>query len=292
LKHNRPKLQVVNADIRTIRGRDFGEVDLVSAGVPCPPFSIAGKQLGASDERDLFPEAIRIIREASPLAVMLENVPGLASAKFKSYRLALLKKLRRLGYEPGCSVLQASEFGVSQRRPRFIVVGIRKELAPHFSWPLPQLAPPTVGEKLLDLMAANGWQGAKNWKRRANAIAPTIVGGSHKHGGPDLGPTRARAAWRELGVDGLGIANEAPGPDFPRDGLPRLTTRMVARLQSFPDTWIFSGNKTRAYRQVGNAFPPLVAAAVAGAIHAALTRTAPLYDPGEELFSTALVCER
>jgi DNA (cytosine-5)-methyltransferase 1 len=119
-------------------------------------------------------------------------------------------------------------------------------------------------------MGARGWPGAAAWAGRAAGIAPTIVGGSKKHGGPDLGPTRARAAWRELGVDGLGIADEAPGPDFPLTAMPKLTTRMVARLQGFPDTWQFSGRKTAAYRQVGNAFPPPVAAAVGRAIAAAL----------------------
>ena len=69
-------------------------------------------------------------------------------------------------------------------------------------------------------------------------IAPTIVGGSKKHGGPDLGPTRARAAWATLGVEGKSLFNEAPGPDFV--GMPRLTVRMVARLQGFPDEWQFS----------------------------------------------------
>ncbi len=97
-----------------------------------------------------------------------------------------------------------------------------------------------------------------------------LVGGSRKHGGPDLGPTRARRQWAALGVDGLGIANGPPGPDSPEEVRPKLTTRMVARLQGFPDSWAFTGRKTAAYRQVGNAFPPPVAHAVAHAIHLAL----------------------
>ena len=105
-----------------------------------------------------------------------------------------------------------------------------------FRWPEPDPDPaPDGGRGLADLMAAGGWPGARRWSHRAAGIAPTIVGGSKKHGGPDLGPTRARAAWRGLGVDGLGIAAEPPGPDFPADGLPKLTVAMVARLQGFPD---------------------------------------------------------
>jgi DNA (cytosine-5)-methyltransferase 1 len=127
-----------------------------------------------------------------------------------------------------------------------------------------------VGQTLADLMGAAGWPGAAHWAARADRIAPTIVGGSKKHGGPDLGPTRARAAWRELGVDGLGVADSPPGPGFPPDQQPKLTARMVARLQGFPDDWQFSGRKTAAYRQVGNAFPPPVARALGLAIAAAL----------------------
>ena len=81
-----------------------------------------------------------------------------------------------------------------------------------------------------------------------------------EHGGPDLGPTRARNAWAELGVDGKGITSEAPAPDF--EGMPRLTSRMMARIQGFPDTWTFGKRKTVACRMIGNAFPPPVAQAV------------------------------
>ena len=127
-----------------------------------------------------------------------------------------------------------------------------------------------MGKTLCDLMAERGWAGARTWAARADDIAPTVVGGSKKHGGPDLGPTRAKRAWATLGVDGIGIADQAPDPDFV--GMPRLTVRMVARLQGFPDDWQFSGRKTPAYRQVGNAFPPPVAAAVGRQIALAITQ--------------------
>ncbi len=120
-----------------------------------------------------------------------------------------------------------------------------------------------------DLMAADGWRGASAWRTRADSIAPTIVGGSKKHGGPDLGPTRAKRAWEALGVDGRGIADMPPAQDF--RGMPRLTNRMAARIQGFPDDWEFAGRKTAAYRQIGNAFPPPVAEAVATQIAVALS---------------------
>lgn len=88
--------------------------------------------------------------------------------------------------------------------------------------------------------------------------------------GPDLGPTRARAAWLELGVDGRGVANQAPDEDTPHDHIPRLTLEMVAAIQGFPADWKFAGKKTASYRQIGNAFPPPVAAAVGRSIAGAL----------------------
>ncbi len=259
LRKNRPHWNVIQQDIRNLRHQDFTGVDLLAAGVPCPPFSIASKQLGADDERDMFPTALELVSRIKPRAVLFENVPGLATAKFASYRADLLRKLSRLGYEPQWQILQASDFGVPQLRPRFVLVALPPREAEFFQWPIKSKHSESVGEVLVDLMGANGWAGAASWAKKANSIAPTVVGGSKKHGGPDLGPTRAKLQWRKLGVDGIGIADAAPDAAYPEDKLPRLTVQMVARIQSFPDEWQFSGGKTWAYRQVGNAFPPLVA---------------------------------
>ena len=263
--------KIIEGDVSDVDGRSFGRPDLFAGGVPCPPFSVAGKQLGADDERDLFPEALRLIAECEPRAVLLENVRGLATPRFDGYRAGVGARLHELGYRTWWELVHASEHGVPQLRPRFVLIAIREQWAAGFRWPEPEPGPaPTVGAVLAGLMAAGGWPGAAAWSGQAAGIAPTIVGGSKKHGGPDLGPTRARAAWRALRVDGLGIADAPPGPDFAPDGLPRLTVPMVARLQGFPDDWEFAGRKTAAYRQVGNAFPPPVARALGAAIAAAL----------------------
>lgn len=272
LRLNRPEWRIFEQDLRTFSARPFRGVDLLAGGVPCPPFSMAGKQLGPDDERDLFPEALRLVDECRPSAVLLENVRGLASDKFASYREGILKRLTELGYVCSWRLVNSSDFGVPQLRPRFLLVALRPNAAMHFKWPSISSAKPLVGDVVSDLMGAGGWPGVQQWAKKAAAIAPTVVGGSKKHGGPDLGPTRARAAWKELGVDGLGIANEPPGPDFPRTAMPKLTVRMVARIQGFPDHWQFSGRKTAAYRQVGNAFPPPVARAVGASIRLALEK--------------------
>lgn len=272
LRTNRPHWNVIQGDVRAFSGIDYGGIDLLAGGVPCPPFSVAGHKLGNRDDRDLFPEALRLVEEARPRAVMLENVRGLLAPEFEDYREQIKERLRALGYpDPQWRLLNASDFGVPQLRPRAILVALQ-EGEVKFEWPEPLGAPaPTVGETLRKIMGSAGWPGAAAWAEQANEIAPTLVGGSHKHGGPDLGPTRARKAWLKLGVDGGTLAEEPPGPDF--DGIPRLTVQMAAMIQGFPADWQIAGRKTAAYRQVGNAFPPPVAAAVGSAIHRALARS-------------------
>ena len=270
LKLNFPGTRVIRADIRKLRDPTrFKGIDLLAAGLPCPPFSVAGQQLGADDDRNLFPAMFDIVRATRPKAVMIENVPGLMAPKFEAFRLECCDQLDRLGYHTDMRVLDASDFGVPQRRQRVIIVALRHRYADAFRWPKPNGAPaPTVGEALRDRMAKNGWQGAKAWAEHANSAAPTVVGGSKKHGGADLGPTRSRAAWANLGDEGKSLADDVPAKDF--TGMPRLTIPMVARLQGFPDDWTFAGKKTHAYRQVGNAFPPPVAHAVAQQIRGAI----------------------
>ncbi len=261
LKKNRPEWNVVCGDVHKFDGKPYIGVDLLAGGVPCPPFSVASKQLGKDDERDLFPEAIRLIGEIKPKAVMLENVRGFLDPKFDEYRKHILDSITALGYGVQIKLLNASDYGVPQLRPRVVIVGIRNDIRTEFVYPQEKLVDtPTVGKTLKNLMGANGWKGLNSWVEQANKIAPTIVGGSKKHGGPDLGPVRARKAWAELGVDGNGVADSAPSADF--EGMPKLTKEMIARIQGFPTEWTFGEKKTLACRMIGNAFPPPVACAV------------------------------
>ena len=262
LRLNRPSWNVICADLKEFDARPFAGVDLLAGGVPCPPFSLASKQLGGADERDLFPTALRLISETMPKAVLLENVRGLATSKFSDYRTNILRSLDALGYDASWELIFSSNFGVPQLRPRFILVALLKTFGKKFVFPSSLNEKITVGDALKDLMAADGWGGVDQWVQKAQGVAPTIVGGSKKHGGADLGPTRAKREWLSLGVDGKGIANEAPSQFDADDHLPRLTNRMVARIQGFPDEWKFAGRKTSIYRQIGNAFPPPVAESV------------------------------
>lgn len=271
LQANRPEWNPVEADLTAWSFPDETAVDLLAGGVPCPPFSKAGKQLGANDERDLFPAMLRLVEELNPRAVMIENVRGLLDARFDDYREGVLAKLHELGYDGEWCLLTASDFGVAQLRPRSILVAFRDGLFSEFKWPDPVTPDAlSVGEVLAPFMAEGGWEGADAWAKSARGVAPTLVGGSKKHGGADLGPTRARREWAARhGVDGRALANEPPQEGFV--GMPRLTVKMTAVLQGFPATWQFAGGKTAQYRQIGNALPPPVARAVGQQIAAVLT---------------------
>ncbi|MGW4482494.1 DNA cytosine methyltransferase [Amycolatopsis sp. NPDC004368] len=272
------------ADPAVFNPAKYEGIALFAGGVPCPPFTIAGKQLGASDERDLFAWAIEQVGKIKPRALLLENVRGLSLPRFAGYRQHVLDHLIDLGYAAEWRLLNASDFGVPQLRPRFVLVAMKPEDMAYFSWPEPTNKAATVGDTIFKLMKAGGWPQAKDWKKYADKIAPTIVGGSKKHGGADLGPTRAKRAWRELCVDAMGLANTPPGPDdeyaLENGEGPKLTNEMVAQIQGWLPgyvsgwlegfKWEFTGLKTSRYRQIGNAFPPPVAEAIGRSILSAL----------------------
>jgi len=275
-----------------------GEVDLLAGGVPCPPFSHAGKQLGEDDERDLFPRILALAAMIRPRAVMIENVRGLMDAKFDDYRSRIQAELEDMeptddglpGYKVvGWNVYEAEKFGVPQLRPRSILVAFRKDVLKDLKYeaPAPSAERVSVFKALEKTMkerfkpfekgprAAQARRAFDDWKLAADKdVAPTLVGGSKKHGGADLGPSRAKKAWRALGVSGMGVANapvngEPTGTEdrdlFGAEG-PMLTVRQAAIIQGFPLRWDFSGGKTAQYRQVGNAFPPPVAQAIGESI--------------------------
>src|SRR5579875_1639103 len=128
LRLNRPAWKIAEGDVadRQIwNPHDYAGISLLAGGVPCPPFTVAGRQLGATDERDLFAWAIELCRVVRPRALMLENVRGLSENRFAAYRQYVLDRLRDFGYVPGWRLLQASDFGVPQLRPRFVLVALR-----------------------------------------------------------------------------------------------------------------------------------------------------------------------
>jgi DNA (cytosine-5)-methyltransferase 1 len=181
LRLNRPNWIIHEEDLNTFNGKPYKGIDLLAGGLPCPPFSIAGKQLGKDDERNLFPAAIRLVDETRPKAIMIENVRGFLDAVFEDYRGYIKGELKKLGYETHWRLLSASDYGVPQLRPRVVIIALRDDIKDGFDWPIPNPDDaPTVGESLVDLMAVRGWRGARKWANGADDIAPTLVGGSKK----------------------------------------------------------------------------------------------------------------
>ena len=165
LRHNRPHWKVAQGDVASPDVWDpaaYAGVDLLAGGVPCPPFTIAGKQLGATDERDLFAWAIELCGVIGPRALLLENVRGLSLPRFAAYRQHVLDRLAELGYAADWRLLHAADYGVPQLRPRFVLVAMRPDDFAYFRWPQPRPGnTPTVGETLLDLMAAQRLAGRR-----------------------------------------------------------------------------------------------------------------------------------
>ncbi len=128
LRANRPAWKVAEgdaADPQVWNPADYPGIALLAGGVPCPPFTVAGRRLGAADERDLFAWAVELCQVIRPRALLLENVRGLSASRFGAYRQHVLDRLRELGYVPGWRLLHASDFGVPQLRPRFVLVALR-----------------------------------------------------------------------------------------------------------------------------------------------------------------------
>lgn len=272
IEANQPDWTVIQKDIRAVDLDMYKGVDLLAGGVPCQPFSSSGERLAQDDERDLFPDTLKLIRKLKPKAIMLENVTGLLHAPNSLYRLKILSDLSRSGYDAEWRIVKGVDFGLCQKRQRAILVGFKRGIMHRFRWPQALKATaPTVGEALRDLMGANGWPGVEAWVKKANGYAPTLIGGSQKKRGIDLAQENSRKSWTKIGVNPSGKANSVPGPDTPVDHLPKLTLRMMARIQDFPDNWHFCGSELQQFHQIANAFPPRMARAVGYSIIRALS---------------------
>lgn len=285
LRLNRPLWNVIEGDIRQVDFTAYRSagVDLLVGGMPCQPYSIDGKGLGKHDPRDLLLEGARAVGEMLPRAFVFENVVGLLNARHADHLGNFLKQLKKSGYAVQIVRMEAEDYGLAQERTRMLFVGMRQGAMGAFR------APPTfpqwrsnLGDVLRDLMAANGWTGAKEWAEarrnhvvvrngveKRGALASTVVG--RKGGSRE----KEAARWAAKGIDIATVADAAPtqeqadmaGPGF----LPQLTLRMRARLQGFPNDWDFAGGKDSSARQVGNAVPPILGQAIGLAVRAALT---------------------
>lgn len=273
-----------------IASHDFkrykGSIAIVAGGPPCQPWSTGGKQLGHADGRDGLAHFVRIVAQVRPLAFLMENVPGLTAPGNVEYLHALTRNLTELGYQVDYQILDATSYGVPQRRRRLFVVGT----APgrEFTWPGATTGPgtPSPARTAGSVISADTIVGDPNPSKVTYAKNPVIrpspfSGLLFNGGGRPLNlaapaPTvLASAGWnRTPWVDTEGILAEyhahlrAGGE--PRSGIVpgarRLTVAEVALLQTFPSNLTFAGSRASQYVQVGNAVPPALAAAMARAL--------------------------
>ncbi|MEV7868527.1 DNA cytosine methyltransferase [Streptomyces sp. NPDC088124] len=281
LRGNRPAWQVLETDLLDFspsRYQEIYDVDLLSAGPPRVRSSATVTRTETEAELRLLEATVYLAHAVQPRALVIENVPGLLSAPgFASIRDLIGNELSHLGYRFRWFLLNAADFGVPQSRKQGVLVALRKQYFDAFRPPEPTVHEHlSVGRALRRSMAAGGWRDVDRWAAQALSVAPTLVGGSDRRGGADLGPTGTRKAWARMGVDGSSVADNVPGADFTwapeagRRGMVRITTDQAALLQGFPSDWRFAGRKTARYRQVGHASPPPVAKALGLAIRAAL----------------------
>lgn len=239
-------------------GFNYPDADVVIGGPPCQPFSVRGKQQGMKDARDGFPIFIDAIRRLNPRLFLFENVRNLMYSH-RWYLDLILDELESLGYVVECRCLNAVHYGVPQNRERLIVVGHRSS----FRFPTPDHSVTTVGEAIGDSMLSIP-EGSHFLTPEQDAYVAEYERKSHCARPRDLYPDiPARTiTCRNL----AGATSDMQRVRLPDGRRRRIVIREAARLQSFPDSFVFCGNETQQFTQIGNAVPPLLAFRLALAV--------------------------
>ena len=232
-----------------------GKVDIIIGGPPCQPFSVHGKQEGMEDARDGFPIFIDAIKRLKPKVFLFENVRNLAFSH-KWYLDLIICELKKMGYLVEFRSLNAVDFGVPQNRERLIVVGHKSE----FYFPNPEATKTTVSQAIGDTMNQY-FEDSKFLTPAQDKYISIYEKKSHCKRSRDLYPDiPARTiTCRNL----AGATSDMHRVRLPDGRRRRITEREAARLQSFPDWFVFSGNETQRFNQIGNAVPPLFAYKIA-----------------------------
>lgn len=274
----------------------FKNIDVIIGGPPCQGFSIAGKRSASDPRNKLYMAYIDLIKCIRPKAIVIENVPTMKSLFGGSYFNQILNDLTKLGFEAKHQILAAEKFGVPQKRRRLFIVGTLKGLG-DFSFPHPECDRKeiTCSDAISDLPLLNSNPGANempyprppenhyqkqirngckvltnHWAVIHNEKTKKIIrmvpdGGNYKSLPDSLWQTRkVNIAWTRMNSNSPCFTIDAGHNHHFHYKANRVpTVRECARIQSFPDHFLFVGNKTSQFRQVGNAVPPLLACAIA-----------------------------
>lgn len=254
-----------NRDIRTVKSDEIPEFDILTGGFPCQSFSIVAqnpKRLGIKDDKGkLFFEMCRILRDRQPRCFIAENVKGILTAnKHEAFPL-IIKEFEESGYDVSHTILRAVEFGVPQKRERVIIVGFRKDLKVQFSFPEAVL---TSADKFTPLSKCIDHDVAEKYFFSEKAVEGMMRNRASMNKG------RAQDTTKPCNTVGAHLAKvslNSTDPVLFEDGrYRRFTPREVARIQSFPETFILSGSDGNQYRALGNAIPPVMFWYVANAV--------------------------
>lgn len=283
LSRNRPQWQIhggAAGDVTNVRWRQWrGAIDVIHGGPPCQPFSIAGRQHGARDDRDMFPTFVTSVLAIEPLAFVAENVAALGGAKFRPYLDETVLQPLSQKYTIFRLDLRAELFGIPQQRRRMVLVGFRRKRDAS-RWQAPTVThrprlgvpPPGVDASLPLCMGTREALGLSDigWDAPAPTIRSTLTG--PRHTTSVLNSVSSRAVWDLLQVWPSGVApsREAARAFVAENGHFRLSVPDVALLQGFPESWSFHGAVYMALGQIGNAVPPPLGYVVAGSVADAL----------------------
>jgi len=267
LKKNRPNWNIIEADIHNIDFTKYkGEVDIVTGGFPCQAFSYAGKKLGFEDIRGtLFYEFARCVKELEPKLFLAENVRGLISHDNGRTLITIINIFKDLGYDVQYKLLNASDYGVPQKRERIVIIGTKPGV--NFVYPDKESKTYTIRDALKDVPKSEGQQYSKNKKRVLDMVPPggcwrdlpievqkEYMGKSFYSTGGRTGMAR-RISWDEPSLTLTCSPSQKQTERCHPDETRPFTVREYARIQTFPDDWDFTGGMGDKYQQIGNAVP-------------------------------------
>ncbi len=278
LKANRPEWTIFDGeagDVTSVNWKEYlNKVDVIHGGPPCQPFSVAGKQKGAEDSRNMWPSFVKAVQVIQPKAFIAENVPGILEPKFREFVNQSIEKPLKGHYKIFRFVINAEAFGVPQSRKRVFFVGFRDEInADAYKEPVPAYA---AQENLFKIPKCFGARKALGLQDIGfDCIAPTLRSGFT---GPrnTTGVINSKASlevWTKLQIWPNGVQkNREQARIFPPENKHfRLSVEDCALLQGFPSSWKFEGAVYQQLGQIGNSVCPPVAYAVALSVANALS---------------------
>lgn len=293
LKNNRPNWNVLEGDIEEISKMNLtdifdvkkDELDLLSGGFPCQTFSYAGNRMGLEDTRGtMFYHYATFLEKLKPKMFLAENVKGLVNHDDGKTLDVMLNVFEQIGYIAQYKVLNSWNYGVAQKRERIFIIGIRNDLSEkvNFSFPEAHNYRPVLRDVLFDVPDSPGINYSEQKKQIMELVPqggcwinlPEDIAKDYMKSTYFMGGGR-RGIARRLSLDEPSLtlttspAMKQTERCHPLETRP-LKTREYARIQSFPDNWIFSGKTTSIYKQIGNAVPVLLAYEVANEIKKAL----------------------